>query len=290
MRMPTLASLQPLFDNENEAISFLFQHSAFYKERLCPNCGTNMKPNLEQKTFRCYKRTCNHKVSLMKNSLFQQHRIPCSKILQMAYFWLSGMKSNTAVILTGHSKNTIASYYGMFRQLVSDSLDEEDFQIGGEGVVVEIDETKMGKRKYNRGHRVEGVWVVGGVERTAERRVFLVTVENRNAETMRDVISRHVREGSIIYTDMWRGYNGISDGGEYQHHTVNHSIHFRDPQTGVHTNSIEGTWNGLKIKVPVRSRNEGRVEGHLFEFIWRRQQKYNLWIGFLNALRKVHYE
>jgi hypothetical protein len=26
---------------------------------------------------------------------------------------------------------------------------------------VEIDESKFGKRKHNRGHRVEGVWVVG---------------------------------------------------------------------------------------------------------------------------------
>src|SRR5437762_526572 len=84
----------------------------------------------------------------------------------------------------------------------------------------------------DRGHRVEDVWVVGGVERTAERRVFLVAVENRGAETMRDVISRHVKGGSIIYTDMWRGYNGIDEGDGYEHHTVNHSIHFRERETG----------------------------------------------------------
>jgi hypothetical protein len=33
--------------------------------------------------------------------------------------------------------------------------------------IVEVDESKFGKRKYHRGHRVEGVWVIGGVERTA---------------------------------------------------------------------------------------------------------------------------
>ena len=31
-----------------------------------------------------------------------------------------------------------------------------DPSIGGEGIVAEVDETKMGKRKYNKGHRVEG--------------------------------------------------------------------------------------------------------------------------------------
>ncbi|KAB0801580.1 hypothetical protein PPYR_03766, partial [Photinus pyralis] len=37
--------------------------------------------------------------------------------------------------------------------------------LGGEGVTVEIDEAKRGKRKYNRGRRIEGQWVFGGIER-----------------------------------------------------------------------------------------------------------------------------
>lgn len=53
------------------------------------------------------------------------------------------------------------------RELVSQMVDE-DTRIGGEGIVVEIDESKFGKRKYNRGHRVDDVWILGGVERTAE--------------------------------------------------------------------------------------------------------------------------
>jgi hypothetical protein len=44
----------------------------------------------------------------------------------------------------------------------------EDAVIGGDNIVVEIDGSKLGKRKYHRGHRVEGVWVVGGIERTHE--------------------------------------------------------------------------------------------------------------------------
>jgi transposase-like protein len=129
------------------------------------------------------------------------------------------MKITTAVTLTGLSKVTVGLHYNMFRNLILVSLDDEDYQIGGEGVIVEIDETKLGKRKYNRDHRVEGVWVVGGVERTPERRVFLVAVKNRNAETMRDIITRHVREGPIIHTDMGRGYNWIDNAEEYQHYT-----------------------------------------------------------------------
>ncbi|CEF61530.1 Transposase, ISXO2-like domain-containing protein [Strongyloides ratti] len=67
----------------------------------------------------------------------------------------------------------------------------------------------MGKRKYNSGTCVDKVWVVGGVERTEERRVFAVPVEKRDSETLLDVIKKHVAPGSIIHTDLWRGYNGI---------------------------------------------------------------------------------
>ena len=87
-----------------------------------------------------------------------------------------------------------------------ENLDLAAAPIGGEGIIVEIDESKFGKRKYNRGHRVEGVWVVGGVE-------------------------------IIVRTDLWRGYRALHDFG-MEHQTVNHTDHFVDPVTGVHTNTI----------------------------------------------------
>ena len=50
--------------------------------------------------------------------------------------------------------------------------------LGGPGKVVEIDESKFGKRKYHRGKRVEGAWIFGGYERGSGR-VFMVVVEKR---------------------------------------------------------------------------------------------------------------
>src|SRR4029077_13634517 len=85
---------------------------------------------------------------------------------------------------TNLSNPTVTSLTNYFRELAADSLDEVDFVIGGLNVVVEIDETKLGKRKYHKGHRVEGVWVLVGVERTPERKVFLRILPDRSANTL----------------------------------------------------------------------------------------------------------
>ncbi|KAF0990829.1 hypothetical protein HZS_2199 [Henneguya salminicola] len=42
-------------------------------------------------------------------------------------------------------------------KLVSDVLDFNDIIIGGDGIIVEIDEEKLDKVKFHRGHRVDCV-------------------------------------------------------------------------------------------------------------------------------------
>ena len=60
---------------------------------------------------------------------------------------------------------------------------ERSNPIGGPGKRVQIDESKFGKRKYNRGRRVEGQQVFGGIEEDG-RKVFWYLwtgpVERRN--------------------------------------------------------------------------------------------------------------
>ncbi len=120
-----------------------------------------------------------------------------------------------------------------------------DIKIGGPGVIVEIYESKFGKRKYNRGHKVDGVWVVGLVERIEKRLIVLSKVKNRKKKTLINLIKKHVLPGSIIYTNCWKGYIGLEAHG-YVHKTVNHSLHFKYPVTGIHTNTIEGNWTAMK--------------------------------------------
>jgi transposase-like protein len=192
--------------------------------------------------------------------------------------------------MTGHSSKTITSFMHYYRQLVTSVLEIEDSVIGGNGIVVEIDESKFGKRKYHRGHMVEGSWVFGGIERTPEKRIFLVTVPDRSAETLLNVLKEHIHPGSIIYSDMWKSYNGINEILGLQHSTVNHSFNFKDPDTGVHTNTVEGLWNGIKLRIPPRNRGQSCIDEHLMEFIWRKQNRTRLWFALLEALANIHYD
>jgi len=156
--------------------------------------------------------------------------------------------------------------------------------IGGPDTVVEIDESVLTKRKYNRGQlRAEQQWFFGGVERGTNN-CFIVPVERRDAVTLLPIIQKHIRPGTTIMSDGWAAYGGIANMPElYEHYKVNHSENFVDPTTGAHTQTIESTWSHFKS----RHKEEKGTKLELFasyiaQFVWRREFKgadalFHLW-------------
>ena len=88
--------------------------------------------------------------------MFGNTRLPPQVVLLIGYLWLTKCSHTSMQLITGCSSATITHFAGLFRQLVANEVEEDGGQIGGENVIVEIDESKFGKRKYHRGHRVEG--------------------------------------------------------------------------------------------------------------------------------------
>jgi hypothetical protein len=292
--VPKIYDVFNAFCSEESCIKWLLERS-IVKIPIC--CGKSMiNANIKNKKYmyRCDSgQSCTKKRSLFTNTFFGNSKLSCHKILLICYLWASEINHKSMVMITGQNKNTISDWMGFIRQLVSEDMQNspEEVKVGGEGIIVEIDETKIAKRKYHRGHRVEGAWVVGGVERTPERKFFAVRVPDRSAATLIDVIDRFVLPGSILYSDCWGGYNTQQlEALGITHLTVNHSLHYKDPVTGVHTNTIEGTWAGLKLVIPKRQRSGAKVDDHLDVFVWRRLNEGNWWGRLLDLIKDAKYE
>jgi transposase-like protein len=85
-------------------------------------------------------------------------------------------------------------------------------KIGGLKKNVDIDESKVGRRKYNRGHAMKRQWVFGGVEREPGR-TFLVPVLDGTAETLMAVIYDWIHPGTTVISDCWAAYQDIAAHG-----------------------------------------------------------------------------
>ena len=93
--------------------------------------------------------------------------------------------------------------------------------------------------------KTDGHWVFGGIERGSGE-CLLVEVEKRDAATLLPLIYQHVRPGSTVLSDEWSSYSQLTAITGNTHLAVNHSLHFVDPTTGAHTQSVEGMWSCCK--------------------------------------------
>lgn len=200
---------------------------------------------------------------MFKNTFFDHAHLDIETILLFAnvylrqYFCYSLVKNELKV-----SDKGICDWASFCREVLVEWCIKRQGKIGGNGTIVEIDESKFGKRKYNVGRIVEGQWVFGGVCRQT-RDCFMVPVERRDSDTLLSVIQERVEPGTTIISDCWKAYSCLSDHG-FHHLTVNHSINFVDPSDkSIHTNTVERLWREVKAKVPLYGRRKKHFVGYL---------------------------
>nr|XP_034194197.1 uncharacterized protein LOC117610669 [Osmia lignaria] len=123
----------------------------------------------------------------------------------------------------------------------------------------------------NRGALVAaatGKWVFGGYER-GSKKVFIVAVENRKAQTLLNVIKKWILPGTTIISNCWKAYNCLNNEG-YKHSTVNHSYNFIDPDTSAHTESIKRTWSDIRQNISRYGNKEEDLTSYLAEYLFKR--------------------
>jgi len=156
--------------------------------------------------------------------------------------------------------------------LALDTEFEAEKFIGGPNEMVEIDECKIGRRKYHRGRIIEGSWILGIIHRghPINYRLEICPENKRDANTLLSLIKKHVAPGTEIHTDCWKGYINLNDHG-YIHKTVNHSQEFVDSETGAHTQNIESSWRWMRRQLSRGGIHSTTLADHMCEFMWRRR-------------------
>src|SRR5260363_378943 len=281
--IPARYEIKGILEDELECIKYLQELGIIYKQLDCPECRKPMKIR-DNKLFYCNKRDCRKSQSIFTNSWFENARLSVNKIFEIYYLWLLKVPMISMSIYTGSATSTITNHVNNIRDLMGTQVQLHKQKIGGPGIIVEIDETKIGRNKYHRGKPVQGVWVYGAVERTDQRRIFVTEIPDKKESTLLQIIKDNIEEGSIIYSDCFRSYQNITSKLNFDHKTVNHSEYFVDPETGVHTNTIEGNWLGIKIGIPNCNRTKGKIQSYLWEFIWRRQNN-DQWEAMIEAMK-----
>ena len=184
------------------------------------------------------------KLSICYNSWLIDSRLPLENILELIYLWAQGFAHSEVMHELKLSKKTVTEWFLFFREACMYSVMENSRAIGGNGVKVEIDESKFGKGKYHRGHKVEGQWVFGVREKYNKQKI---PVDNRKAVTLLPIF--------MIPVD---------------NRKVNHSKEFVNRASGACTNSIESDWRHAKVHMPPYGTHLGDHAGYLAEFMWRR--------------------
>uniref|UniRef100_A0A915IQ30 Transposase n=1 Tax=Romanomermis culicivorax TaxID=13658 RepID=A0A915IQ30_ROMCU len=73
-----------------------------------------------------------------------------------------------------------------------------------------------------------------------------------------------------IILDFWKAYDCLQDEG-YEHLKVNHSFHFKDPDTGAHSNSMESLWHAAKVSFPSSGRIKAHIPGNLAGYMFEKR-------------------
>ena len=76
----------------------------------------------------------------------------------------------------------------------------------------------------------------------------------------------------------------------YHHLTVNHSLTFKDSETGAHTNTVEGMWRHAKLSCPAFNRRKSHFLGYLATFMLQKkwQKEKDSFACFMRAAAKLY--
>lgn len=258
----------------------------------CQRCGNFMRQELKPSYKLGYRFTCNRcrlRISPLKGTFFERTHLSIKEALRLMVSWFFRLPMTQAALHCEVSKKIAIEFYVACREVCRVVHSHDEVQIGGAGDVVEVDETKIFRPKFNRGRRLKRPWwVFGGVSRLTKKQ-FMVPVRRTNRTTLYPLMQNHIAQDTYIFTDEAAVYGGCEVLGFAGHFAVSHARSFvrrlpaflpnGDPRLGrvlggvtrvkVHTNSLECRWGILKHLYLRRCRSVALIPNYIGEYLYR---------------------
>ncbi|KAK3909791.1 putative transposase-like protein [Frankliniella fusca] len=251
MRISECQNLKDIYaffrQDEKDVVQSLQEEGMLLPLRRCPKKTSRTAQILDRNTdfkghYAAYCKKCKKFSSLCKDTFFEGTHQSFEDIFVALWTWICHVSQHDAASLTGISRNALNQDIASWK-----ILNTPHRTLGGEGVVVQIDESVITKRKCNRGKGVRKSipekWVLGLYDTDKKTGVVLYVVK-RDRATLAPLIRQYCKEGSILWTDGWAAYKGLDKFG-FKHHVVNHSKEFKSAD-GSFSNWVEGYWSTLK--------------------------------------------
>jgi transposase-like protein len=213
----------------------------------CPVCGLGERITTRKGGFyRCNQ--CKEDFTVRTGTVMERSHIPLHKWVYAMYLVVTARKGISSMQLAKEIGVTQKSAWFMLGRL-REACGSKFEKLRG---IIEIDEAYVGglAKNMHKYVREKKQIKTGTHSKTAilgmrERggRTKAQVIPNADQATLFPIIYKAVEAGSTIYTDEWKGYNGL--GWSFTHETVNHRSgeYSRDDVT---TNSIEAVWAVLK--------------------------------------------
>ena len=264
----------------DKQISRLQSKGLLSRNKQCPSCNQPM--NMQQRSditdqyrWRCPWSGCKKSLSLRSGTFFEQSRLQLRQWIVLMYWWACEYPVKDAAEEAEVDEKTAIQMYQYCRDVCSWRILNHDspLLLGGPGVVVQIDESLFRhKPKNHRGRATSReVWVFGLCDTSYSPALgIMCIVPNRSAQTLLPIIQQHVHCGTVIYSDEWAAYRRVQQLQPVSSHsTINHSLHFVEPATGVHTQNIESYWSRVKRRCKrMKGVHESMMSAYLDEFMW----------------------
>ena len=116
---------------------------------------------------------------------------------------------------------------------------------------------------------------------------FFVAIPTRDAATLLPILQPFFLQGTTVVSDLWAAYNTIDSLG-YQHLTVNHSLHFVDPETHATISHLESMWSRAKKRKKRKcGTSRAHLDSYLIEFLGRQHFNKDPFQNLLPHIRAV---